>query len=325
MRISTFALLTDNLLFTVGVGQLYGAFEGLGIEFTNGLSPVKKALATKETLLETTKTLMGDKDFVKVVKLLATPDKRLELKGYSALDGNYASALFIKNGTSDIGAVWVQYNADGQVTLICFKDGASWLEYYLFSKGLASDYLPSEAIAGTFTKTSLLMYLHLLDCYQQAYLYELMNYRALDGNYIDAENFFGLLQKGSAASDLRWLLPFGIHCGYWSSEGEMNFTEEDLLSLSERGLLSYSGVEGDSQRGFLYGSTALYMGLECAAFKKDTFGIQLKDLSGVVLNGLLIGTAENLHWFDCLNESEIVHHCLDTLSLRNTILKAIES
>ncbi len=312
MRISTFAALSNNLVFTISIGQLYTAIESLGIDFINTLSPIKKALIAKESLLDSTQSLMNDKDFVKVLKLLTTPELKIEFKGNSALDGSYASAIYCKSISDTMQTVWVQNNADGQMTLICFSSISSFYDYYLFSKNISGDYVPSDPLKGTFTKESFLLFLHTLDCYQHAYLYELINYRYFGGNYIDASDFFALLKKGCEATDLRWLVPFGIHCGPWRDKTEVAFNGEHLDVLINMGLLSNSGGEDSKEQGFIYGGETLYFGLECAAFKKDTFSLVIQDLSGILLSGMAILTAENLHWFDIQSDSHITHKCLDT-------------
>lgn len=322
MRISTIAALQDNVVFTLGMGQLYSALEALGIEFTNVVSPFKKALMVKEPLLENTKALLDDVHFVKAIKLLATPDLRLALKGYSPLEGTYASALYVKEGPGDFSALWTLRDANGHFTLITFKTLADWVTYFLFTKNYTTDYTPQAPLSTSFTPESLLLYFNALDCYAHGYYYAYLNYKAFDSTYMDQGDFFGLLDKGCQANDLRWLVPAAIHCSPWPLESPINFEAKHLESLMAAGLLSLTASSDSKEgQGLYYGADTLYMGLEFAAFRKDFLSLEATSLNGTSLAAILIATEENLHWFSWVSDG-IQHSLLDTQRLAE-ILKTL--
>lgn len=325
MRISTFAALHDNLIFTIGMGQLYACVEALGIEHFNALSPFKAGLMAKEPLLESTKALLDDKAFLRAIKLLATPELSVDIKGHGRLDGNYASAVYVKATTAEINALWTQRDANGHLTLICFKDFEEWLRFYLYSRGYTSEFAPGDPLPTHFSMESLLLYFHALDCYQHAYYYEMLNFRAFDGNFISEQDFFQLLEKGCQANDLRWLVPAAIHSVPWiKGTPTVSFTGDHLEVLASSGLLTPVKGQSSSESGFYYGAQTLYMGLEFAAFKKDFAGLRFSTLEGDALRGFLIATEENLHWFN-LDADDISHRAIDTQELLSLFLSTSEN
>lgn len=325
MRISTIAALQDNLIFTIGMGQLYACVEALGIEHLNALSPFKVGLMAKEPLLESTKALLDDKAFIRAIKLLATPEVTVDIKGNGRLDGNYASAVYVKAATGDINALWTQRDANGHLTLICFKDFEEWLRFYIYSRGYTSEFAPAEPLSMRFSMESLLLFFHALDCYQHAYYYELLNFRAFDGNFISEQDFFQLLEKGCQTNDLRWLVPAAIHCVPWvKGTPTVAFTGDHLEVLAASGLLTPIKGQSEAESGFYYGAQTLYMGLEFAAFRKDVAGLRVSTLEGDTLRGLLIATEESLHWFN-VGENEITHRAIDTHELLNLLLNTAQN
>lgn len=311
MRLKDLESLNENVVFHIGMQQLYASAKALGIEAVNTLSPIDFSLASPGQVDSLTQPLLSDDDFINMMALLSQPESLINIKGSSEAEGDFASSVYFSQNQEKYKAVWVTEDLNGQVTFVLFRDAKEWLGYYMAVRGYMVEIPQKAPLQIKLDNATIALLMHTMDVYKHAYYGAMLNYTKDVGNHIPQNEYFDLLKAGAQSQDRRWLLPALLTLTDWHKKGELELTADALGRLIDAHIIKATVDAKTGEKAFMLGAEGLYMAIEYTVFKKDVSLMTFKKEPGQVQSLFMITTEESIHVYD-MNQTEKMSHYLYT-------------
>ncbi|MEA4924445.1 MAG: zinc ribbon domain-containing protein [Syntrophomonadaceae bacterium] len=261
----------------------------------------------------------------KIGRNLLEPDVRISFHtgGNNAAEDKYHAML-----TREDNTVLAQFiNAEGQLLLLYFPDGESFIQWWAGIYAAAGMEKYPVVFDGALETEVLICALHCVDIYRRFYLESMLDYRGLVDLSITTADFVQLLKKSLASADKRWLLPtlfeitpglrrsnIALKPGHLKKLEELGFvsSQDSLLTLAERSRLMGTEFISSWMNATGWQATALIKGEE-------------KSLSRVFLAATAF--ANHLFSFESLagGESRFRHKAVTTRELTVNLLSWLEA